>query len=392
MLHKKHIKVLRIIPSLNPSYGGPATAIIESSLVLNDRGIKVDILTCDKKKDNFYKSKKIKILNKGPSLLGRYSFNLRLFFWLKNNKENYDIFIIHGVWTFISLMARLLIKKRYYIFTHGQLDPYFKKNIFKRIKKQIYWFLFEKSNLINSKSLLLTSLGEKDFLNKTFVKTDKMKKKIIQYGILKKRYNKKKMFIKFNKKFKQIRDKEFYLFLGRYDEKKGCDILIKSVKKLKSKFNDLVLMCGPLQDSFYERKLKNLIIKYRLEKKIIFSGPLYGELKYAAILRSKAMLLPSHGENFGVSLVESLSCGKPVITTNKVCIAKDILKFNAGFISSDNVNSFSKAFNEYINLSKNSKNQMSNNSLKCFNSNFNLKSKNNSLSSFIKKEFHAQNK
>ena len=352
MLHKKQIKVLRIIPTLNPSYGGPATATIESSLVLNDRGIKVDIATCDKKNENFYKSKKIKILNKGPSLLGRYSFNLRLFIWLKNNKEKYDFFIIHGVWTFLSLMARLLIKKRYYLFTHGQLDPYFKKNIFKRIKKQIYWFLFEKSNLINSKSLLLTSLGEKYFLNRTFVNTDKIKKKIIQYGILKKKYDKKKMFIKFNKKFKQIRGKEFYLFLGRYDEKKGCDILIKSVSKLKSKFNDLVLMCGPLQNSLYEEKLKNLIIKYRLEKKIIFSGPVYGELKYAAISRSKAMLLPSHGENFGVSLVESLSYGKPVITTNKVCIAKDILKFNAGFVSSNTVNGFCKAFNKYISLSK----------------------------------------
>ena len=104
------------------------------------------------------------------------------------------------------------------------------------------------------------------------------------------------------------------------------------------------------------------------------------------------MLLPSHGENFGVSLVESLSYGKPVITTNKVCIAKDILKFNAGFVSSNTVNGFCKAFNKYISLSKSLKKKMSNDSMKCFNSNFNLKSKKNSLSSLIKKEFNAQNK
>ena len=34
----------------------------------------------------------------------------------------------------------------------------------------------------------------------------------------------------------------------------------------------------------------------------------------------EAMLLASHGENFGVSLVESLSMSRPVITTNKVNI------------------------------------------------------------------------
>ena len=54
------------------------------------------------------------------------------------------------------------------------------------------------------------------------------------------------------------------------------------------------------------------------------------------------MVLPSHGENFGVALVESLSCSKPVLTTNKVNIYKEILKFNAGFISKNEINSFAK--------------------------------------------------
>lgn len=151
-------------------------------------------------------------------------------------------------------------------------------------------------------------------------------------------------------------------------------------------------MCGPIRNSFFEEKIKKLIKIYKLEKKIIFSGPLYGELKYGAILRSKAMLLPSHGENFGVSLVESLSCGKPVITTNKVCISKDILRYRAGFISNNDFNSFYKAFNKFILLNKRSVNQMSNNARKCFDSNFNLRSKKNSLFNLIKNDFSAKNK
>ena len=56
------------------------------------------------------------------------------------------------------------------------------------------------------------------------------------------------------------------------------------------------------------------------------------------------MLLSSHGENFGISLVESLSLSKPVITTNKVNISKRIMKYNAGIISKNNVaSSFSKS-------------------------------------------------
>ena len=48
----------------------------------------------------------------GPSLLGTYWFSFKLFYWLKNNRENYDAFIIHGIWQFNTLMAKLLLKKK----------------------------------------------------------------------------------------------------------------------------------------------------------------------------------------------------------------------------------------------------------------------------------------
>ena len=44
---KKTVKVLRIVSSLNPKYGGPAKTIIDSSLMLVRQGLKVDILTSD---------------------------------------------------------------------------------------------------------------------------------------------------------------------------------------------------------------------------------------------------------------------------------------------------------------------------------------------------------
>ena len=150
---KKKVNILRIISTLNPKYGGPSRAIIDSSIVLQKKGIKVDILTCDNEKEVFFKSKKIKIINKGPSLLGTYWFSLKLFFWLKRNEAKYDTFIVHGIWQFKTLMARLLIKKKYYVFLHGQLDPFFKNDLIKLIKKKIYWFLFERNNLLNAKSI-----------------------------------------------------------------------------------------------------------------------------------------------------------------------------------------------------------------------------------------------
>ena len=98
------------------------------------------------------------------------------------------------------------------------------------------------------------------------------------------------------------------------------------------------------------------------------------------------MLLPSHGENFGISLVESMSAGKPVLTTYKVNIYDDILKYESGLISKDNINSFSDILLKFNSFNNNKKEKISNNALQCFEDNFDISSNSNSLASYIKKE------
>jgi len=139
---KKQIKLLRIIGTLDRSFGGPSFATIESSIALSQKGIKVDIITCDNANKSVKKLKNIKVINFGPNYFGNYRLNFKIYNWLKKNRDKYDIFIVHGIWTYISLMARLLIKKKYFIFTHGQLDPFFSQNFFKKIKKIFYWVFF----------------------------------------------------------------------------------------------------------------------------------------------------------------------------------------------------------------------------------------------------------
>ena len=61
-MSKKKIKILRIIHSLDPKYGGPQNAVLDHSISLQKSGIKVDILTMDnKKKLNSPKLKNIKV-------------------------------------------------------------------------------------------------------------------------------------------------------------------------------------------------------------------------------------------------------------------------------------------------------------------------------------------
>jgi glycosyltransferase involved in cell wall biosynthesis len=383
---KKKIRILRIISSLDPKYGGPSKTIIDSSVTLNKQGFKVDILTNDNENSIFFKSKKINIINKGPGL-GNYCFNLKLFFWLLKNRNNYDQFIIHGVWEFNTLMARILLKNKFYVFTHGQLDPFFRSQNIKKIKKKIYWNLVEKKNLIYSKSLLLTSENEKKLLNNTYVDTKNIKKTVIRYGINRPKFNKNKSIKIFYKKFPKLKNKRFLLFLGRFHEKKGCEILIKSAKKmLDNKTNIYILMAGP--NNNYTDKLKVLANRYKLDNNIFWADIILKDLKWGAISASEGMVLSSHGENFGVSLAESLSCSRPVLTTDKVNIYREILNSRAGFISKNNVNSFYSILKKFNNLSKTNIKKMNVNSLNCFKKNFDLTLSKKSLGKFLSEEYN----
>ena len=142
-------------------------------------------------------------------------------------------------------------------------------------------------------------------------------------------------------------------------------------------------MIGPYNE--YQKKLLKLTYELKLTENILWSDFLTKNLKWGALAKSKAMLLPSHGENFGVSIVESLSIRKPVIITNKVNIYPNIKKFEAGFISSCNTNSFSENIIKFMKLNKKNYTKMSTNAFNCFNKKFNLELNQKKLISVLKK-------
>ena len=151
-------KILRITTTLDPKFGGPSVGVLESSKNLINNGFKVDIITIDKKKFSNIKLKNLRIINFKNYFGKNYRFCISLFFWLLKNKKKYNYFIIHGIWQFPTLLARIMLKKKYYVYTHGQLDPFFGLNFLKSLKKLWYLIEYKLTILI---SILLTSLGEK---------------------------------------------------------------------------------------------------------------------------------------------------------------------------------------------------------------------------------------
>ena len=193
-------KILSIIDSLNPKDGGPSHSILDMALANKNNGIIHDIIYLGKEV-NFKKLAGIKIIPLNDSYF-KYGLSYKLIKWLFKNRNKYDLFILHGLWQFITLLSRLILPLKYVVFTHGMLDPYFGRNKFKSFKKKIYWYLVEKRNLQKAKYVLLNSSVEEKQIKKTFVNTDGIKFKKVNYGIFPKKINsdtsKKKFYLKFS--------------------------------------------------------------------------------------------------------------------------------------------------------------------------------------------------
>jgi glycosyltransferase involved in cell wall biosynthesis len=71
--------------------------------------------------------------------------------------------------------------------------------------------------------------------------------------------------------------------------------------------------------------------------RIEFAGWIDGARKAALLAEASLFVLPSHQENFGLSIVEALAAGVPAIVTPGVNLAGDIAAASAGWVVDRNV-------------------------------------------------------
>jgi glycosyltransferase involved in cell wall biosynthesis len=111
------------------------------------------------------------------------------------------------------------------------------------------------------------------------------------------------------------RDTNLVLYIGRLHVKKGIDSLIRAWSSLAPQRPEWSLCIAGPDDGGHERELRALALSLRAPR-VTFAGPIYGEAKRALYRRAALHVLPSHSENFGMTVAESLACGTPVITTH----------------------------------------------------------------------------
>ena len=251
------------------------------------------------------------------------------------------------------------------------LDPWFNRDTLKYLKKIIFWWLIQYKVLRDAQSVIFTSNEEARLASKANFFPYKLEKSIISIPMQGNPYINNKKNNSFLKRFPKLKKKRILLYLGRIHQKKGLDILLKAFKKFSFNKKLHLVIAGPYQKK-YVHKIIQLIDILELKNHITFTGALYGKLKWDAYYASEIFCLPTHQENFGITIVESLSSKRPVITTNKTNIWKHIKNYKAGFVGNDNIAGSQKNIKKWLSLDKKEYDKMCVNSFKCFKQKFSV--------------------
>jgi glycosyltransferase involved in cell wall biosynthesis len=299
-------------------------------------GNEVEVATLDSPEAPYSKMPEGEIHAFGPCK-ANYYYQPELERWLRVNCQRFDGVIVNGVWQYNALAARRAVAGRrpYVVFAHGMLDPYFRRAYpLKHIKKLAYWLFAERRNLSLAEAVCFTSEEEMRIAAEGFPFRD-FRRVVVPYGTIGPSGEPAALKQAFREACPAAAEKDYLLFLGRLHPKKGCDLLLEAFARVAPRVLDLV-MVGP-DDAGWRADLESQAVRLGIDRRVHWTGVLRGDAKWGAFYGTEAFVLPSHQENFGITVADALSCGTIPLISDKVNIAADVEADGAAFVEDDTV-------------------------------------------------------
>ena len=122
------------------------------------------------------------------------------------------------------------------------------------------------------------------------------------------------------------------LFLGVLIPRKGVSDLIEAIRVLSNRRNqnDFKLIIAGTGSE--ESSLRDLVKKYGLEGKVVFTGWVSGKTKDQLLISSQVLILPSYNEGLPISILEAMSFGLPIIATDVGDVSAAVINDKNGFL------------------------------------------------------------
>lgn len=367
------MRILHVIDTLSPAAGGPPEAIRQLVKAYDQElaGSRIEVVCLDSPDQPFLSGIPCPVHALGQSSLGRFALSPRLWKWLHTHARRFDVIFMNGIWSFPGIAIRFAARRAgvpYCVFVHGALDPWFNRAYpLKRIKKSIYWPV-QYRVLRDAAAVFFTTAIERDLAQTSF-RPSKWNSVVIPYGITDFGENAtdlSQQAEQFCSRIPALRGRRFLLFLARIHEKKGCDLLLDAYGRVAELCPDVdLVIAGPDQGGL-QSKLQAQAERLGIAHKVHWPGMIRGDLKWGALRACEAFVLPSHQENFGISVVEALAVGRPVLISNQVNIWPEIQAHAAGLVEDDTLAGTERLLRRWFGLAPAEQDAMAHRARPCF--------------------------
>lgn len=293
------MKIVHYIPSIDRTAGGTSTYMQVLAKGLGEIA-EVHIITHASENPLVMKNCKVHYVHNYQPL--SYSWNTSIAFLL--DEIGPDIVHVNCCWMPACAAVQRIAQKRGFkvvLTPHGMLEPWIIKRHYWTRKVPALW-LYQKAAVQRADCVQATAESERDNLLKLGYNSNI---KVVRLGIDAESIEMKRSW----KKSRQI------LFLSRVHVKKGINFLVEAADVLRNELQGYKILVAGEGEADYVEAMKRMICDRGLQDIVQLIGGVYGDEKWRLFQTSDFFVLPTHSENFGLAIAESLASGTPVITT-----------------------------------------------------------------------------
>lgn len=333
------MKILHSIPYFAPAwdYGGPVRSCYNLAKQLARKGHDVTVFTTDSLDGNKRLKQLHEILDdvtikrfRNISNTLSYRYNISTPIGLTGCPKDfgdYDIVHMHEYRTLQNILVRRHAKRHnipYILQARGGLTTFFYKGALKKTFDRLWGYRILRDA---AKVIALTKIEVGQY-QEMGLPDDKIV--VLPNGIDLAEFEHLPPKGQFREKYNIDNSTKIILYLGRLHQIKGIDLLVKAFCKLREDFKNVRLVITGPDDGFLGT-LEEMVRELAIEEKVLFTGPLHGEARLAAYVDTEVYVLPSFYEIFGITVLEAMACGTPVIVTDRCGLAEEVDK-QAGLV------------------------------------------------------------
>lgn len=326
------MRVLRVIPSLDATDGGPSTAARAMSTALARAGADVEQVATvapgtsevDDGRPHLRDGVTYRLFRR--SLPGSYKYSRPIGRYLRDATAKFDVVHVEALFSYTTIPAcRAAIRARvpYVLAPLGSLNAWSIRH--RAWKKLPYFSLIERRHLEHAAALHANSETEAEALSAAgfghLVH-------LIPLGV-----DAPTLSIPPARESGPLR----VLYLSRLHPVKGLPLLFEAIAALRRAGTPVQLTVAGTGQPSYERTLGAIAASLGVADSIRFIGHVEGAAKDALFRTADVFALTSFQESFGLAVAEAMSYGLPVLVTDRVGIQRDVRDAGAGLVVAPDV-------------------------------------------------------